>query len=613
MMKSGSSLFARVKCMLPGWAPVFGALMVWACPSPIRASSPPPPPAEKPAAPRVLRMVYFVPSDREPYPDYRDRVTRIMRDIQDFYRVGMEKNGWGPRTFKLEEGADNQLSVHVVKGTRPADYYTFDHGHDMREEIGRSLAARGIDINRETIVIFAALLNFDPLPDGRIRITGDCPYYGSGTALWGTGWFNDDPGLDTNRLRDATPIMIYKGADIPRGRLNSVLIGGIAHELGHALGLPHDMETHADRMAGRGTALMGAGNYTYREELRKEGAGSFLTAAESAMLACHPLFNPQPAAVPSDFRGELDRFILRYEPKDQAFLAEGHWQSAVPAHSAVIFNDEWGSGPKNQNDDYDAVSWTAKVETNGSFRIRVGELRPGTFEMRLIMCHANGVNAPIPFRYQIGADGVPDVRDIQNYAALMELTRLFTSEDLTALHALLERNDPAELPGEARDALKEWLAARNGIRTFPALADAPAETRRVMLSEMAWDEAQVGWIRPMRNGVPDLEMPLLYSGNRFHRHGLYAHAPARHVYLTRGQWKTFTAEAGIQCGKTGRVVFVVRGDDRELYRSSPVSGITVIPVRVDVSGVQRLELVVEDAGDTNHADWAVWLNPALER
>ena len=36
-----------------------------------RASEPPP--AVEPAAPRYLRLVYFTPADREPYPDHRGR------------------------------------------------------------------------------------------------------------------------------------------------------------------------------------------------------------------------------------------------------------------------------------------------------------------------------------------------------------------------------------------------------------------------------------------------------------------------------------------------------------------------------------------------------------
>ena len=42
---------------------------------------------------RVLRLVYFHPEDVEPQADFHGRITRIMKDIQDFYRSEMKRNG----------------------------------------------------------------------------------------------------------------------------------------------------------------------------------------------------------------------------------------------------------------------------------------------------------------------------------------------------------------------------------------------------------------------------------------------------------------------------------------------------------------------------------------
>ena len=614
----GYSIMIRFTCAFPGRVaairraarlPLIAAAFA-ACGA-ARASEPPP--AVEPAAPRYLRLVYFTPADREPYPDHRGRVTRIMKDIQEFYRVQMDRNGWGPRTFSLQEDTGGQVLLHEVRGAQPADYYTFHRGHELRAEVGRALRAQGIPIDEETIVIFMAVLNFEEQPDGRIRISGDCPYYGSGSFLGGTGWFNDDPGMDAARFRDATPVMIYKNADIPRGRLNSVLIGGIAHELGHALGMPHIKETEADRRAGRGTALMGSGNYTYREELRNEGPGSFLTAAEAAMLAHHPLFDPQPSGSREQPRATLTRFTLRHDPAMNAFHAEGQWSRTMPLHSVVFLNDDWGGGTQNQGDDYDAVGWACRADPDGSFRCTLGELKPGNFEMRLVACHVNGALSRAAFRYTVDAQGIPDIRDMQNMMAEITLRDRFRAEDIAGLQAWAAREGESELPEEARAALKDWLAARTGAAALPSLADIPADSRRVSLGEVAWDDARVGWIRPMRNSIPDRDMPLIFAGGHFYRRGLYAHAPAGYTFTPAGQWKWFSSGAGMQTGQRGQVVFVVRGDGRELFRSRPMQDPAVETVRVDISGVQRLELVVEDAGDTNRSDWAVWLDPALER
>ena len=95
--------------------------------------------------------------------------------------------------------------------------------------------------------------------------------------------------------------------------------------------------------------------------------------------------------------------------------------------------------------------------------------------------------------------------------------------------------------------------------------------------------------------------------------GLYAHAPARHVWeLDRG-WKRLQGECGLQDGSSGSVVFVVRGDGKELFRSKVVKDHRARPMNLDVSAVNRLELVAEDAGDGARSDWGVWLAPRLER
>ena len=76
---------------------------------------------------------------------------------------------------------------------------------------------------------------------------------------------------------------------ISLGKHNSIFIGGIAHELGHALGLPH-CRGSADEIQS-GTALMGSGNRTYGDEIRNEGSGTFLSRAHALRLASHPQFS----------------------------------------------------------------------------------------------------------------------------------------------------------------------------------------------------------------------------------------------------------------------------------------------------------------------------------
>ena len=61
------------------------------------------------------------------------------------------------------------------------------------------------------------------------------------------------------------------------------------------------------------------------------------------------------------------------------------------------------------------------------------------------------------------------------------------------------------------------------------------------------------------------------------------------------------------------MIFVLRGNGRELFRSERVIDHRLHSMDLDVSGINRLELMVEDAGDGGNSDWGVWIAPTLKR
>jgi hypothetical protein len=61
------------------------------------------------------------------------------------------------------------------------------------------------------------------------------------------------------------------------------------------------------------------------------------------------------------------------------------------------------------------------------------------------------------------------------------------------------------------------------------------------------------------------------------------------------------------------VVFVVRGDGRELFRSKRLGPDQLERFDLDMTGVRSLELEVEDGGDGNTSDWGTWFEPELTR
>ncbi|MCC7495508.1 MAG: NPCBM/NEW2 domain-containing protein [Fimbriimonadaceae bacterium] len=546
----------------------------------------------------LLQVAYFVPADRQPIPGYVERIDRIMQEVREFYARGMAAHGFGRLTFDLARDAAGKLLVHRVDAHGPAASYGRNAAGQVAAEVRPVLQAAGLDPQRTHVIIFQVLLDWQ---DGKALEVG--PYVGGGSATSGTCWVYDDPRLDPAKLSSKEPGGYYM-RPCSLGEFNSHYLGGVAHELGHALGLPHDKEPGAGRAVPR--SLMGAGNHSYGEEQRGEGPGSVLSAASAWPLAKHPLFTGQPAPT-SAANCELQ--AVEFSQEAGQVVLRGRLAARPAAYGVVAYQD-----PVTPAADYDAVSWAAPVAADGRFEVGVGEFKPGPTQIRLRACLTDGSASYQRWDLTVDAAGRPDLAPLRRTQLLAPAVVAFARSDAAALRtaaatARAAAPQDAEL-GRRLDLLQRLLQPVPPV----ALATLPATTTTVALSTVAWADARTGWGPPLRDQVPtERGEPFLSLGGTVCERGLYAHAPARHEVRLGGAWRRLATGYGLEDGAGGSVVFVIRGDGRELFRSAKVSDHMRREATVELAGVQRLELLVEDAGDGNSSDWGIWVEPLLSR
>ena len=160
-----------------------------------------------------------------------------------------------------------------------------------------------------------------------------------------------------------------------------------------------------------------------------------------------------------------------------------------------------------------------------------------------------------------------------------------------------------------RDGVPHWTRGAAEV-TVPI----PPPTGSPYLSDLAFVSSTNGWgpvERDMSNGEQAAGdgRPLALRGTSYAK-GIGTNADSDVAVFLGGNCTRLTATVGIddEVAPYGSVTFSVVADGRTLTTSSVLTGTSdPYPLDVDVTGAQRLDLVVGDGGDGNghdHGDWA---------
>ncbi len=151
----------------------------------------------------LVRLIYFIPSDRDSNPVSIAKIRTTITDVQKFYADEMERHGLQRKTFQLETDAIGKVVVHRAKGKFATTPYL--HGRDAFDEVHERFDRKHI--------------YFVIIEDGGERPTGG--YSGE------CGFGLPEPQNPSWGGR----LTVY---------FSCLDVSTTAHELGHAFGLPHD-------------------------------------------------------------------------------------------------------------------------------------------------------------------------------------------------------------------------------------------------------------------------------------------------------------------------------------------------------------------------------------
>ncbi|MGG5172079.1 endo-alpha-N-acetylgalactosaminidase family protein [Pseudarthrobacter sp. J1738] len=296
-------------------------------------------------------------------------------------------------------------------------------------------------------------------------------------------------------------------------------------------------------------------------------------------------------------------------PQTTVFASDHEWVSST---------NGWGPVEKDQSNGEDSLNDGAPITLNG-----------------VVYQKGLGTHAPSTVRYFLGgyctkftaAVGIDDEqasRGSVTFSVVADGKTLTTTPVLGATSATLPLDVNVSgaqyvdlvvgtTPDGNGNDHADWADAKFTCSDTVTEAPAVQLSGTVYASDLAWLSSTNGWgpaERDMANGEDIAgDGPALTLDGVVYPKGLGVHANSNVKISTEAKCQSFQAKVGVDDiklnkGLHGSVVFIVKADGVELFRSPVLSADSAaLPVNVDITGKQNVELIADSNGDDAGDDW----------
>ncbi len=348
-----------------------------------------------------LNVVYFVPNDVAVPADYHRRLSEILLNAEAFFGNEMQRNGYGYKTFGLlKDVAKKRIKLIEIKGKQGKAAYPYNGGSGaVQSEIALFKASNPSAFTSDHNLIIIPAYDYDTNGE-----PGGPPFYGVGKSCFALDYADQD--------------IKYLGAAGTLGTRATKWIGGMIHELGHGLNLPHNRQKALSELP-LGMSLMWAGNGTWGK------SPTFLTKADCAVLNANQVFNNDNKTYYTSVTASVLRIQALYDAGKASIVVKGKYSSNTTVTDLVYFNDpnvnNEGTGV---NKDYNAIAWTSKPINGDSFYVEmpindlVEKADNIPYELKLKLVHENGTVTETAYSYTF-QNGLP----VLNFSTRTEMNK----------------------------------------------------------------------------------------------------------------------------------------------------------------------------------------------